>query len=615
MSYDPISGMLGVQTAERTVEFARIRTLDELRKKSHRRKKRDKEKGRRVDDHDGEEDPEIKWSERVASWTILRSPSKIRSFAFASPASARQARGKSRTKDNKDDVQVLLALSNNSLQTYSVPLPFSNKRAGVPEANAVHTVALSGHRTDVRALALSYDDNLIASASNGELKIWNRRSLKCLRTMLDVGYALCAAWLPGDRHVLVGTKAGSVALYDISSSSLVQNIAEAHAGAVWSIQLRPDGQGLITGSADKSVKFWDFVVKEHQPEGAAKPSRSLTVSHKRTLKMTDDVLSVRYSPDNRLIAVALLDSTVKVFFADSLKFFVSLYGHKLPVLSMDISFDSKLIITCSADKNVKIWGLDFGDCHKSIFAHDDAIMQVAFEANSHCYWSVSKDKWLKYWDGDKFDNIQKLDGHHSEVWAVVASHKGRFVVTAGADKSIRVWEKTDEPLFLEEERERELEALYDSNLPTNDPFELVVKKDGEEVEGEASDVHKQTSETLTAGERIMDALDLSADERATYADWQRQKAALGPAGDKLPPPTKNPLISVHGPNYTSEEHVLSVVKKVPSAALHDALLVLPFSKVSVLIEHLDYWARHVSRLCHPSSKLILTVESRTGTSL
>ena len=135
--------------------------------------------------------------------------------------------------------------------------------------------------------------------------------------------------------------------------------------------------------------------------------------------MTDDVLAVKYSPDGRFLAVSLLDSTVKVFYADSLKFFLSLYGHKvsayhlfrlhylttipfkLPVLALDISFDSKLIITCSADKNIKIWGLDFGDCHRSLFAHDESIMQVAFEAGSHYFWSVSKDKMLKYWDGDK----------------------------------------------------------------------------------------------------------------------------------------------------------------------------------------------------------------------
>lgn len=147
---------------------------------------------------------------------------------------------------------------------------------------------------------------------------------------------------------------------------------------------------------------------------------------------------------------------------------------------------------------------------------------------------------------------------------------------------------------MEEERERELEAIYDSNLPTNDPFDLVVKKDGEQENGpETAEVRKQTTETLTAGEKIMDALDLSAAEREAFSEYERQKTALGPAGDKLQPPTRNPIIAVQGPDYTSEKHVLSVISKVPSAGLHDALLVLPFSKVSVLIEHLEHWARHV----------------------
>ena len=68
---------------------------------------------------------------------------------------------------------------------------------------------------------------------------------------------------------------------------------------------------------------------------------------------------------------------VQVHFMDSLKFFLSLYGHKLPVLSMDISTDSSLLISGSADKNIKIWGLDFGDCHRSLFAHADSIMQAS----------------------------------------------------------------------------------------------------------------------------------------------------------------------------------------------------------------------------------------------
>lgn len=55
----------------------------------------------------------------------------------------------------------------------------------------------------------------------------------------------------------------------------------------------------------------------------------MSLVHARTLKMADDILSVRYSPNGKLLAVALLDSTVKVFYQDTLKFFLSLYGHKV----------------------------------------------------------------------------------------------------------------------------------------------------------------------------------------------------------------------------------------------------------------------------------------------
>lgn len=91
------------------------------------------------------------------------------------------------------------------------------------------------------------------------------------------------------------------------------------------MHVRPDGRALVTGSADKGIKFWEF--EEKTTDGQS--GKGVTLVHTRTLKMTDDVLSVRYSPNSRLLAVSLLDATVKVFYQDTLKFFISLYGHKV----------------------------------------------------------------------------------------------------------------------------------------------------------------------------------------------------------------------------------------------------------------------------------------------
>ena len=110
---------------------------------------------------------------------------------------------------------------------------------------------------------------------------------------------------------------------------------------------------FASGSADSKLKFWDFDLVKQSDTGAGQ-SVQLELTHTRTLTMTDEVLSVCYSnttkADELLVCVALLDSTVKVFFDDTLKFFLNLYGHKLPVMAMDISSDNNLLVTASADK-------------------------------------------------------------------------------------------------------------------------------------------------------------------------------------------------------------------------------------------------------------------------
>lgn len=364
----------------------------------------------------------------------------------------------------------------------------------------------------------------------------------------------------------------------------------------------------MTVSADKNVKFWDFEVREitvgaddeaeAEAEGATgTKQRALTLAHTKTLQMTDDVLAVKYSPDGRLLAVSLLDSTVKVFYADTLKFFLSLYGHKLPVLALDISSDSKLIITCSADKNIKIWGLDFGDCHRSLFAHDESIMQVAFERGSHNFWSVAKDKMVKYWDGDRFECIQKLSGHAGEIWAMAVSHRANFVATGSHDKSIRIWEKTEEPLFLEEERERELEAMYDANAAdqrTRDELRVqsAAAEAGEDVAGpESAEVTKSTTETLMAGERIVEALELAVADLAAHKAYEDEVRGLAPElKAKVPAPVRSPMFQLYN-NCGAEEYVFRTCRAVPAAGLQDALLVLPFERVAQLISMCEYWAR------------------------
>ena len=106
---------------------------------------------------------------------------------------------------------------------------------------------------------------------------------------------------------------------------------------------------------------------------------------------------------------------MQMFYLDSMKWFMDLYGHRLPALTMDISSDSTLLVSGSADKNIKFWGLDFGDCHKSLFAHNDSVMSVAFVNKTHYVFTSGKDGAVKYWDADTHELLLGLPAHHGAV--------------------------------------------------------------------------------------------------------------------------------------------------------------------------------------------------------
>jgi len=126
----------------------------------------------------------------------------------------------SNTGHLKFQEKVLLALATNAVEVFKIPSPHTMKQEGTtPEASRLYSVDMPGHRTDIRTVAVSSDDQILSSASNGmsfhiilaictdaslqtsgQLKIWNLRTTVCIRT-LDCGYAICSSFLPGDKHV------------------------------------------------------------------------------------------------------------------------------------------------------------------------------------------------------------------------------------------------------------------------------------------------------------------------------------------------------------------------------------------------------------------------------
>lgn len=479
----------------------------------------------------------------------------------------------------KNAAKVTLLLGNNVIEMYSYNLVNSEVEPMVRLDN-------EGHRTDIRTLTFSSDNHMILSASGESLKLWNRSTRRCITTIKeDFEYALCSLFVHGNKYAITGTKTGKLQIFDIGLAEIIETIEASESGRpIWSICAHPDGKSIVSGSEDKTVKFWNLELTK-----SSKTNKMvITLIHTRTLATDEGVLGVKISSNSRLIAVSMLDCTVKIFYLDTLKFFLSLYGHKLPVLSMDIADDSSIIATGSGDKNIKIWGLDFGDCRRSIFAHDEAITCVQFVPNSKLLFTCSRDKTIKYWDTTNYERIMTLKGHQSEVWTLACSPNGKHVVSASHDKTLRLWMETDELLILEEEREIEREEELDENNDGGIESNHIIPGDGNK---ESSLPVKSTKETVIATERLIEAIEIFKEEIKSNAIYKAQCQSAESCGKKLPKPiAPNPVLSAFKTD-DPYRYIYIILTRIKPSEIQETLLSLPFNYVSdlliILTNHLE----------------------------
>ena len=397
------------------------------------------------------------------------------------------------SSDNKTHESLVLAKIDNSMDLFQVHVPVdTSSSSSSTDKDEVYdqedlitkmkSLDMNGHRGDVRAIAVSPDNNLLLTAGPDKIKFWSvkkaidhssdvsnynsysssnddiekqaeyaKQYLKddpiYLRSV-DVPMVLSAVFVAGGQFVVVGTQNGELLVIDAVVGEIVHR-TPAHQKDIWGLKLRPDGSGCMSCSGDGLVKLWDFRLgsshsnnnsddddddksshssgsgdnemitldysksKTNITTSSSSSSSSsssdgvdkLTLHETRLARLESDVLCCCYNKsedDSKLLlAVGLLDNTIKVFFEDSMKFYLSLYGHALPVLCCDIASDTTILCSGSADKTLKIWGLDFGDCHRTLKGHTDAITSVLFQNKTHYVFSCDKSGCIKYWDADR----------------------------------------------------------------------------------------------------------------------------------------------------------------------------------------------------------------------
>ncbi len=215
-----------------------------------------------------------------------------------------------------------------------------------------------------------------------------------------------------------------------------QNLLQGHTDSVWSVAVSPDGQRIVSGSDDNTVRIWDAAT--------GKPIGQPLQGHKAS------VFSVAVSPDAQRIVSGSADNTVRIWYAATCEpFGKPLQGHTDSVGSVAVSPDAQRIVSGSADNTVRIWDAATGEpIGQPLQGHTNQVYSVTVSPDGQRIVSGSADKTVRIWNAATGEPIgQPLQGHTDRVLSVAVSPDGQRIVSGSDDNTVRIWDAaTGEPI-------------------------------------------------------------------------------------------------------------------------------------------------------------------------
>lgn len=200
---------------------------------------------------------------------------------------------------------------------------------------------------------------------------------------------------------------------------------EGHQNVISSLAFDPQGDMLVSGSFDTTVKFWE-----------TRSGRLL-----RTLKGHQErVLSLAIDPQGSRLASGSSDGTVMLCETLRGKLLRTFKGHQGHIRSLAFNPQGDTLASASDDKTVKLWEASSGRLLHTLTGHQDLVMSVAFAPQGNKLASASIDDTVKVCESHSLKLLCRLVAHRSGVFSLAFDPRGSVLATGGGDDTVKIWE-------------------------------------------------------------------------------------------------------------------------------------------------------------------------------
>ncbi|MER3478427.1 MAG: hypothetical protein C4287_20615, partial [Leptolyngbya sp. ERB_1_2] len=250
------------------------------------------------------------------------------------------------------------------------------------------------------------------------------------KTFLDTAPIWAVVLTPDGQTVIGGGANQTIKLWNIETGNVLTTLS-GHRDIVRSLVLTPDGKTLISGSGDRTIKIWDLQTSQVI----------------QTIEQGTPIWGLALSPDGKTLFSGSDDGALIMWQFPSGERLQTIPAHQQQICSIAVSPDGKTVATASHDQTIKLWDTQTGALIRTLTGHTDVVGALAFSPDGNTIASTSWDKTVKLWNWQTGQVIRTLSGHEDRVIAVGFSSDGQTLISGGVDRRINVWAVQDGTLL------------------------------------------------------------------------------------------------------------------------------------------------------------------------
>ena len=281
---------------------------------------------------------------------------------------------------------------------------------------------LAGHKTQVRAVAITNNSQLAVTGSDAGVRVFNVATGQLVRELTAaVGSTASVAISPNNLLTAAAGESGTIKFWNLNDGADRLTIS-GHDQPINDLAFHSDNVRVASAGADGTIRIWRLPVAPVAISGH-----------------TADVVSVAASSNGQILASASTDKTVRIWNPTNGQAIRVLAGHQQPVTQVVFRADGAQVASSDAVGEIRLWNSADGATQGVIGAHAGQLKGIAYNRSGDRLATVGADGCLKIWRLPLLP-AKSLAGHTEAVTSVAITSDSKTVITAGIDKTIRVYD-------------------------------------------------------------------------------------------------------------------------------------------------------------------------------